>query len=297
MIVIWGDQPSGPGAARNGGDGRPAASGGTAGDEGWDFFVSYDAADLAWAEWIAWQLETDGYKVLIQAWDSVPGSHWTIQMYEGIRSARHTLAVLSRAYLDSVYSNAEWQAAFRSDPKGSARRLIPIRVDEGCRSSAPLDGIRSFDLFGLSEGDARRELLGKVEAARAGRARPATAPDFPGVSSSIQAPGESIPRDSPEFPGSVVSTPRGVPAPSAPVEKNDLDSVEPGVRFGGGVGSEAGEAGAGIREKQPGRPGRPPRTRHLARFLDRLPGPASRFDKVLCYILGIIGVLLLVTPT
>ena len=27
-----------------------------------DFFVSYTSADRAWAEWIAWQLEAEGYK-------------------------------------------------------------------------------------------------------------------------------------------------------------------------------------------------------------------------------------------
>jgi TIR domain len=26
-----------------------------------DFFVSYTSADRAWAEWIAWQLETEGH--------------------------------------------------------------------------------------------------------------------------------------------------------------------------------------------------------------------------------------------
>ena len=28
-----------------------------------DFFVSYTSADRAWAEWIAWQLEAEGYQV------------------------------------------------------------------------------------------------------------------------------------------------------------------------------------------------------------------------------------------
>src|SRR5216684_301367 len=43
---------------------------------GWDFFVSYAQPDRAWAEWIAWQLEEGGYRVLIQAWDMVPGADW-----------------------------------------------------------------------------------------------------------------------------------------------------------------------------------------------------------------------------
>jgi hypothetical protein len=32
-----------------------------------DFFVSYTSADRAWAEWIAWQLEAEGYQVAIEA--------------------------------------------------------------------------------------------------------------------------------------------------------------------------------------------------------------------------------------
>jgi hypothetical protein len=38
-----------------------------------DFFVSYTSADRAWAEWIAWQLEQAGYRVIVQAWDFEPG--------------------------------------------------------------------------------------------------------------------------------------------------------------------------------------------------------------------------------
>ncbi|MBL7488603.1 toll/interleukin-1 receptor domain-containing protein [Frankia sp. AgB1.9] len=44
----------------------------------WDFFVSYTQVDRRWAEWIAWELEDAGYQVLLQAWDMVPGSNWTV---------------------------------------------------------------------------------------------------------------------------------------------------------------------------------------------------------------------------
>jgi TIR domain len=66
---------------------------------GWDFFVSYTQADRGWAEWIAWQLEEDGYRVLIQAWDMVEGSNWTHIMQEGVQGAARTVVVLSSAYL------------------------------------------------------------------------------------------------------------------------------------------------------------------------------------------------------
>jgi hypothetical protein len=51
-----------------------------------DFFVSYTQADRHWAEWIAWVLEEDGYRVLIQAWDFVPGSN-AFTYLDGVWSA------------------------------------------------------------------------------------------------------------------------------------------------------------------------------------------------------------------
>ncbi|MCK9904842.1 toll/interleukin-1 receptor domain-containing protein [Frankia sp. Cpl3] len=42
----------------------------------WDFFLSSTQPDRPWAEWIAWTFEEAGYRVLIQAWDLVPGPNW-----------------------------------------------------------------------------------------------------------------------------------------------------------------------------------------------------------------------------
>ena len=70
---------------------------------GWDFFISYTQADRAWAEWIAWILEEDGHRVLVQAWDFVPGTNWVQGMQAGTRDAARTIAVLSADYLESVY--------------------------------------------------------------------------------------------------------------------------------------------------------------------------------------------------
>src|SRR5690242_15404286 len=127
--------------------------GGTSGAES-DFFVSYTQADRAWAEWIAWQLEEDGYRVLIQAWDMVPGSNWTHRMQEGVRGASRTVAVMSAAYLDSVFATAEWEAAWRDDPLGEQRKLLVLRVAE-CDRPGLLAGVVSVDLFGVGKTAAR----------------------------------------------------------------------------------------------------------------------------------------------
>jgi hypothetical protein len=146
----------------------------------WDFFISYTQADRAWAEWIAWELNGLGYRVLLQAWDMLPGSDWRQAMRDGIRQAERTLAILSNAYLKSVYGQVEWQAAQQADPSGAIRKLIPIRVED-CPQPEPLDKIVSFDLFHLTEDRARAMLIEQVTAIRAGRDKPRVPPAFPGV--------------------------------------------------------------------------------------------------------------------
>ena len=47
----------------------PQGVGPGAGGVAQDFFISYTAADRAWAEWAAWQLEAAGYGVVLQDWD------------------------------------------------------------------------------------------------------------------------------------------------------------------------------------------------------------------------------------
>ena len=175
-------------------------------DHGWDYFISYTQADRRWAEWIAWTLEEDGHHVLIQAWDFVPGSNWIRGMQTGTREATRTIAVLSDAYLKSVYGSSEWQAAVASDPTGTGRKLLVVRVAP-CEPAGLLAGVVRVDLFGVIEADARTRLRDMVAAAEAGRAKPAIAPIFPGES-------RAVPRE-PEFPGAPKTLTGSWPTPSS----------------------------------------------------------------------------------
>ena len=51
-----------------------------------NFFVRYTSADRPWAEWIAWQLEDAGQRVIVQAWDMRPGSSFVVEMHEATRA-------------------------------------------------------------------------------------------------------------------------------------------------------------------------------------------------------------------
>jgi TIR domain len=152
-----------------------------------DFFVSYAGPDRAWAEWIAWQVERAGYRSIVQAWDFVPGSNFVERMQQAVVEAERTIAVLSPAYVKSVYGTAEWLAVWRDDPQGERRALVPVRVVE-CHPPGLLGSIVYIDLVGLGESNARGRLLDGLADAASGDARRAIPPVFPAAADSPAPP-------------------------------------------------------------------------------------------------------------
>lgn len=179
-------------------------TGGMAGRAKPDFFVSYAAPNRDWAEWIAWQVEDVGFRVLLQDWDNVPGSNWLGAMQDAVQYATRTIAVLSPAYLASVYGAAEWQAAWRVDPDGQTRKLLPVRIAE-CERPGLLAGVVSVDLFGTTEPEARRRLHAAVDAALRGRGKPTERPPYPGRKPPATA--ARTERDRPRFPLTTAMSP------------------------------------------------------------------------------------------
>jgi tetratricopeptide (TPR) repeat protein len=140
-----------------------------------DFFISYTSADRTWAEWIAWQLEQENYTTIIQAWDIQAGSNFVLEMDTAAKTAERTIAVLSPDYFTSHFTPSEWAAAFRRDPKGEHRFLVPVRVRE-CDVEGLLGQVVSIDLVGQDEQQAHAQFLAGV---RRERAKPAVPPAFP----------------------------------------------------------------------------------------------------------------------
>lgn len=110
-----------------------------------DFLVSYNRNDREWAEWIAWQLEAQGYAAVIQAWDFRPGGNFVVDMHEAATKAQRTIAVLSPDYLESRFTAPEWAAAFAQDSTGVRALLVPVRVRE-CQPEDLLRQIVYIDL-------------------------------------------------------------------------------------------------------------------------------------------------------
>lgn len=156
-----------------------------------DFFISYNGRDRNWAEWIAWILEKNNYTVTIQAWDFLAGGNFILEMQQAATECAQTIAVLSDNYLNAVYTQPEWAAAFVQDPQGKNRTLIPIRVDK-CEPKGILTAIIYIDIVGLMEDEAETKILAGVSKERG---KPKQRPLFPGngnrvTSAQVAYPGE-----------------------------------------------------------------------------------------------------------
>ncbi|TFH49723.1 MAG: toll/interleukin-1 receptor domain-containing protein, partial [Methanothrix sp.] len=149
-----------------------------------DFFISYNKADRQWAEWIAWQLEDEGYSVVIQCWDFLPGCNFVLEMHEAAKDAERTIGVLSPHFLASMFTQPEWAVAFVKDPTGKNRKLLLIRVQD-CQPDGLLAAISYLDLVGLDEDKARKNILA---AAGGKRLKPSSPPGFPGDRTASRGP-------------------------------------------------------------------------------------------------------------
>jgi tetratricopeptide (TPR) repeat protein len=166
-----------------------------------DFFISYNKADKAWAEWIAWTLEEAGYSIFIQAWDFRPGGNFVLKMHEAAAKTQRTIAVLSEDYLSAEYTHPEWGAAFARDPKGEGRVLIPVRVKK-CNPEGLHSSIIYIDLVGHSEEEACKEILEGLKE----RAKPDKAPAFPANSQDTDSSSaERIMPNPVQYPGTSVN--------------------------------------------------------------------------------------------
>jgi len=147
-----------------------------------DFFITYSNADKSWATWIAATLEGSGYTTIIEAWDFRPGDNFMAAMDHALATCRHTLGVLTPDYLSSVFTRAEWTAAYRQALLGKPRGFIPVQV-AACDPAPLLGPLAYIDLVDIEEGEARRRLLDGVAGRSERRAGPVSYPGGSGAGS------------------------------------------------------------------------------------------------------------------
>ncbi|SFT95224.1 TIR domain-containing protein [Algoriphagus locisalis] len=125
-----------------------------------DFFISYTANDVNWAIWISKILEESGFSTVLQAKDFRPGANFVYEMFKAVEAER-TIAVYSADYFASLFTMAEWGAAFQADPRGEKRPIIPIKV-KPCEVPKMLKSIVFVDVVGKDQETSKQLILDAV---------------------------------------------------------------------------------------------------------------------------------------
>jgi len=127
----------------------------------WDFFISYNTADEAFAKFVDDILRQAGYTAFIQFRDMPAGSDFLVEMNNGLANSSRLIAILTPRYVASTYCQAEWNAAYRLDPLGESRKIIPL-LFEDC-DLQPLSGSRlAVKLAGMTRKQQERAILEAV---------------------------------------------------------------------------------------------------------------------------------------
>lgn len=93
----------------------------------YDVFISYSHKDEEWIKnWLVPGLDENGLKVAVDYRDFEIGVPSMINMERKIEQSRHTILVLTPAWVESEYTAFESLLVQTQDPSGLKRRLLPI---------------------------------------------------------------------------------------------------------------------------------------------------------------------------
>jgi DNA polymerase III delta prime subunit len=94
---------------------------------GYDTFISYSHADSDWVKgWLLPRLEQAGLRVCIDVRDFDIGVPSLVNMERAVDHSRHTLLVLTPAWVNSEWTEFEQLLTQTSDPAARRRRLLPL---------------------------------------------------------------------------------------------------------------------------------------------------------------------------
>jgi tetratricopeptide (TPR) repeat protein len=129
-----------------------------------DFFVSFNSADLAYAEAIDAALKVEGFTTFFHPSDLHPHGHIPSWMDKSLMNSAQTLALYSPDYTkeEAVYSRAELYATWWQDPTGDRHKLIPVVLRE--TTFSPLIAlIKRIEVMGRTPTDAAAEVVRQLK--------------------------------------------------------------------------------------------------------------------------------------
>ena len=154
----------------------------------YDVFISYSHTDSDWVfDWLVPRLKAAGLEVCTDQESFELGVPALINMENAVATSRHTLLVLTPAYLASEWTMYEQILTQTQDPIGLRQRTIPV-LRQPCEPPMRIAMLTYADLTGKRDAETElakivRALGGTPRPPEAGRATvPAPAPSTPAQS-------------------------------------------------------------------------------------------------------------------
>ena len=120
----------------------------------YDVFISYSHADSDWVfEWLVPRLKAAGLKVCTDQESFELGVPALINMENAVATSRHTLLVLTPAYLASEWTMYEQILTQTQDPIGLRQRTIPV-LRQPCEPPMRIAMLTYADLTGKWDAEA-----------------------------------------------------------------------------------------------------------------------------------------------
>jgi len=96
----------------------------------YDVFVSYSHKDIVWVrDTLLPRLEQEGLRVCVDYRDFEIGVPSLVNMERAVDHSRHTLLVLTPAWVESEWTEFESLLAGTADPAGRRQKLIPLMIE------------------------------------------------------------------------------------------------------------------------------------------------------------------------
>jgi nucleoside phosphorylase len=116
------------------------------GDMTADVFISYHPADEDWvSDELLPDLENAGLKVIIDYRDFEIGVPRLVNIEKAVDNSRHTLIVMTPAWVEGEWEDFQALLASSSDPKGKRQKLLPLML-KPCEPPSRIAYLTSVDL-------------------------------------------------------------------------------------------------------------------------------------------------------
>lgn len=144
------------------------------GDYTYDIFISYSHVDREWVmSELLRRLEAAGLRVCIDERDFRIGTPSLVNMENAVDQSRHTLIVLTPAWVKSAWTEFESLLIGVADPAGRRRRMLPLML-ERCTPPARIAILTYADFTNAGDRDRQFDrLISQLREVHAGGLEPA----------------------------------------------------------------------------------------------------------------------------